>query len=89
MCNLRKAANSCKQFGPVSTSLCPKYMKFCFQNFGNGREDENGRRQTTFGFNNRKKKFQNILGNWTFFSFLKPIVVYLHPFLASLQFPKF
>ena len=33
-----------KQFGPVSTCLCPKYIEFCFQNLRNGREDKNGRR---------------------------------------------
>ena len=41
---LRKVASSCEQFGPVSTCLYPKYMKFCFKNLGNGREDENGSR---------------------------------------------
>ena len=39
---LRKAASSCKQFGPVSTCLCPKYKLICFQKLGNGRVDENG-----------------------------------------------
>ena len=41
---LRRVVRSCKQLGPVSTCLCPKYIKFCFQNLGNSREDENGRR---------------------------------------------
>ena len=35
--------------------LCPKYIKFCLQNLGNVREDINGRRWTTFGFDNEKK----------------------------------
>ena len=34
----------------VSTYLCLKYIKFYFQNLGNGREDKNVRRWTTFGF---------------------------------------
>ena len=41
---LRKVVSSCKQFGPVSTCLCPKYIKFCFKNLRNDREDENRRR---------------------------------------------
>ena len=41
-----------EQFIPVSTCLCPKYIKFCFQNLGNVREDKNERRCTTFGFDN-------------------------------------
>ena len=42
MWNLIKVASSCEQFGPVFTSLCPKYIKFYFQNLKNGREDKNG-----------------------------------------------
>ena len=34
--------------------MCPKYIKFCFQNLGNSREDKSGGRKTTFGFNNEK-----------------------------------
>ena len=41
---LRKVASLCKQLGPVSPFLCPKYTKFCLQNLGNGRKDENGPR---------------------------------------------
>ena len=26
----------------ISTCLCPKYKKYCFQNLVNGREDKNG-----------------------------------------------
>ena len=37
------------------TRLCPKYIKCCFQNLRNGRDDENGSKQTTFGFDNEKK----------------------------------
>ena len=51
----RKVASSCEQFGPVSTCLCPQYKKFCFQNLDCGRKDENGRRYTTFGFDNETK----------------------------------
>ena len=36
---LRKAASSCKQCGPVSTCLYPKYITFRFQNLRNSRED--------------------------------------------------
>ena len=52
---LRKIESSCEEFGPVSTSLCPKYIKFCFQNLGNVRVDKNGGRWTTYGFNNEKE----------------------------------
>ena len=31
------------------------YIKCCFQNYVNVREDEKGRRWTTFGFENEKK----------------------------------
>ena len=41
---LKQVASLCKQFGPVSTCLCPKYIKFCFQNLGNGKKDKNRRR---------------------------------------------
>ena len=41
---LRKVASSCKQFGPVFTCLCPKYIKFYVKNLRNDREDRNGRR---------------------------------------------
>ena len=35
---LRKVGSSCEQFGPVSTCLCPKYIRFCQRNV---REDKN------------------------------------------------
>ena len=35
--------------------LFPKCIKFSFYNFGNGREDKNGRRQTPLGFKIDKK----------------------------------
>ena len=38
---LRKVAISYEQYGPVSTCLCTKYIKCCFQNLRNGREDKN------------------------------------------------
>ena len=38
---LRKIASLCKQLGPVSTSLRPKYIKCCFQNLGNGGNNKN------------------------------------------------
>ena len=41
---LRKVVIPCEPFGLDSTCLRPKYMKFCFQNLGNGREDESGSR---------------------------------------------
>ena len=41
---LKKVASLCEELGPLSTCLCPKYIKFFFQNLGNGREDENVRR---------------------------------------------
>ena len=37
------------------------FMKFCFQNFGNGREGKIGRKQATFGFANENKFFRYIL----------------------------
>ena len=85
---MRKVASSCQQFGPVSTCLCLQYIKFCFQNLRNGREDENGRRYTTFGFDNGKKISKIFCEIWLFSS-SKPNVVSLRPFLTSLQFPKF
>ena len=44
MLYLGKVTSSCEQLAPVSACLCPKYIKFCFQNLGNGREDKNRRR---------------------------------------------
>ena len=32
----------CEKFHPVSTFLCPKYMKVCFYNSEHGKEDKNG-----------------------------------------------
>ena len=52
---LRKIGSSYEQISPVSTCLFPKYIKFCFQNLGNFREDKNECRWTTFGFINEKK----------------------------------
>ena len=52
---VRKVGSLCKQLGSVSTCLHPKYIKFCFQNLGNGREDRNEHRETTFSFDNEKK----------------------------------
>ena len=39
-----KVGSICEQLGSVFTCLHPKYIKFCFQNVGNDREGENGRR---------------------------------------------
>ena len=50
----RKIESSWEQFNPVSTCLCPKYIKFCFRNLENVREEKNGNR-CTFGFNNETK----------------------------------
>ena len=36
---MRKLGISSEEFGPVSTCLYAKYMKFCFQNLGNSREN--------------------------------------------------
>ena len=41
---LRKVASLNVQLGPVSTCLCPKYIKFSFGNLGKGRENKNGGR---------------------------------------------
>ena len=41
---LRKVTSSCEQLCSVSTCLHPKYLKFCFQNFGNDKENKSGRR---------------------------------------------
>ena len=46
-------AISCEQLGLVSTCLRLKNRKICFQNQKDDRENENGRRQTTFGFDNK------------------------------------
>ena len=69
------------QFSPVSTCLYTKYIKFCFQNIRNVREDKNGRRWITFGFNDEKKMWDFLL-KLNFFS-------YLRPSSSSLPFPKF
>ena len=37
---LRIVASLCEQLDPISTCLHPKYIKFCFKNLGNGREDK-------------------------------------------------
>ena len=52
---MRKLESPCEQFFPVSTCLCPKYIKFRFQNLGKVREDKKGRKWTAFGFNNENK----------------------------------
>ena len=69
--------SSCKQFGPVFTSFHSKHMKFCFQNFGNSREDKNGRGYSALSFVNEKNVFDRFCSNWTFFHFQKPKEVYL------------
>ena len=51
----RKVESLCEQFGRVSTCLYPKYIKFWKQNLRNGREYENGRRQTNCCFDNGKQ----------------------------------
>ena len=35
---MRKVVSSCEQLDSVSTCLCRKYIKFCFQNLGNDKE---------------------------------------------------
>ena len=40
MLYLGRVASLCKQVGPVITCLCPKYIKFSFQNYGTDREDK-------------------------------------------------
>ena len=54
---IRKVASSCEQLCLVFTCLCPKFIKFSFQNSENVEEDKNGRIWTHFSFDN-KKKFQ-------------------------------
>ena len=88
--SLRKVASLFKQFGPVSTCLCPKYIKFFFQNLRNDREDENGYRLHLVL--RMGEKFSKYFLKLNFFSFWKPNVVYLQyilSFLTSLQFSKF
>ena len=48
---LQNILNWYEQHDSVSTCLCTKYVTFCLQKLGNGREAENGRRWTTFSFN--------------------------------------
>ena len=65
----KKIESSWEQFSPVSKCLCQKYIEFCFQKMGNVREDKNGRRWTTFGFNNENRNFRYILLKLRFISF--------------------
>ena len=51
----KKIESSSEQFSQVYTFLCPKYIKFCYKNLGNVREDKNVCKWTTFGFNHEKK----------------------------------
>ena len=85
---LRKVTSSCEQLRPVFTCLCLKYIKFCFRNLGNGREDENRRKRTTFVFDN-KKMFSIDFAKIELFSIYWTKVVYLLPFLSSFSFIKF
>ena len=52
---MRKIANLYGHLDPAFICLYPKYMKFCFEYVRNFREDNNGHRQTTFGFDNETK----------------------------------
>ena len=61
--------SSCKQFSPVSTCLRSKYIKFCFENLGNSRKDENGRRYTNSGLDNKRKNFDRYCRIELFFNF--------------------
>ena len=72
---------------PFSSSL--PLLKFCFQNFGNCREDEKGRRWTIYLVSKMENCSisQNILE--IFFPLSKSKVVYLGPFLSSLALLKF
>ena len=80
----------CKPFGPVSTCLCPNYIKFCFQNSGNSREDKKKRIDRLLLALIMKNKFPiYILLKLNFFSFSKSKVVCESPFLSSLVLPKF
>ena len=71
-----------------TTCLCLKYIKFCFYNLEHVGENKNRRRWTSFGFNN-DKKIPIYFVKLHFFSFSKPRVVYLRPFLSSLLFHNF
>ena len=63
-------------------------INFCFQNFGNGKQDRNGHRYTAFGFDNERKFSDTyIFFNLTFLNF-ETAVAYMRPFLSSLSFPK-
>ena len=55
MSYLGKVASLCEKFSPVSTCLCPKYIKFCFQNLRIGRKDKNECRKTTFCLDEENK----------------------------------
>ena len=82
----RKIESSCEQFNLFSKCLCPKYIKFYFQNWGNVKKDKNGRRWTTFGFNNKK----NVRIDFAWIElFSKLKIVYVCPFLSFPLFPKF
>ena len=72
----------------ASKCLCLMYIKFSFQNLGNGREDKTDVDRLLLV---TKLKKSSMLTKYIdfFFSQSKPKVAYLRPFLSSLSFPKF
>ena len=81
---LKKVTSSCEQFSSLSTSLCPKYMKFCFQNLWNSWENKIEVDRLLLIFDHE----QNVpiyFATIELFSISKPKTL----FLSSLAFPKF
>ena len=85
---LRKVASSYEQYGPVSTCLCPKYINF-FLKIWEMLEKMKTDVDRLLLILTLEKTFPKYFVWLNFVSFPKPDVVYLRPFLTSLQFPKF
>ena len=81
-------ASSCKQFGPVSTCECSKYIIFCFLNL-KILEKIKADVDRLLLVLIVKKKFPIYFAEIYLFSISKPKVAYLRPFLSSLPFHKF
>ena len=86
---LRKLEISCEQFGPVFICFCAKYIKFCFQNLGNGRWDKNGRRYTTFSFSNEQNLLIYVVKLKFFFIFEIKSSLCTSVFIFIYHFPNF
>ena len=65
--------------------MCPNYEKFCYENFENGRKDQNGRRQTTFGLENEEKFNKHIETETSYSHELVTFLNYYMPLINTLE----